>query len=300
MADFNVAGLTGGGVGYNGDYSANGTEDGYTAYTDGTYWLYHRSSKWALANVKGSAAPVSTGGSDTSPLTSAGAWTAWAIFGTPVVTAISSAVTHHGDMACDTVAAFEGQGDVVSGGTTHHGDLAADTVAAFTGQGYGIFVGDFAADTIAGFDSSGTDFNANDRGSNLTDDTWDDTGDTTAHMGTAVDNLGYFIRFPVTAGAGATILTAILTLEAALSQSGVVLLRATLLDYDNCGQFTDANFAAPSNASLSATYIEWEPPAWVEDTRYELDVKTLIQAFVDRAGYASGQYVGLLIATGGE
>ena len=189
--------------------------------------------------------------------------------------------------------------EAAGGGTTQYGNLAADTLAAFEGQGYGIFIGIISCDTVAGFDSSGADYNANDRGANLTADTWEDIDATTAQVGTAdAENMGYFIRFPVTAG-WETVTSAILTLEAALSQSGSSALRITLLDYDDCGQFTDANFAAPSNVSLSATYLAWNPDAWTADNRYEVDVATLVQAFIDRAGYASGQHIGLLIA-GGE
>lgn len=283
-----------------GDYSAAGTFGGKPYYSNGSaeLWWDEFASVWNLgASHEGMA--DSYGGSSAGPETSNGAWSEVGPFGTPVVTALGGATTHYGNLACDTVCDFQGVGTLIEGGDTVYGELAADTVAAFVGQGYGIFVGNLAADTVAAFACSASKYNADDRGANLTDDTWDDLDDTTAHMGTALDNLGYFIRFPITAGVGATVSEATLTLEAALSQSGVVTLRATLLNYDNCSQFTDANFAAPSNVALSATYIEWAPDPWVADTRYEVDVKTLIQAFIDRAGYASGQYAGILIATGG-
>jgi hypothetical protein len=285
-----------------GDYSAAGTYGGKPYYTNGSaflWWEYIGGTVWVLGSEVGGMWD-SEGGSSAGPESSNGAWSEVGPFGTPVVTALGGATTHYGNLACDTVCDFQGVGTLIEGGDTVYGNLAADTVAAFVGQGYGIFVGNLAADTVAAFACSASKYNADDRGANLTDDTWDDLDDTTAHMGTALDNLGYFIRFPISVPVGSTILTAVLTLEAALSQTGTATLRATLLNYDNCGQFTESNFAAPSNVSLTATYVEWVPVAWVADTRYDLDVKTLIQAFVNRAGYASGQYAGILIATGGE
>ncbi len=302
-ATYTVAGLSGANAGYNGDYTESGTQDGYPAYTlDASHWLYFvvvPSNKWALGPTKGSLSFISRGGNTTDPLTTSGAWSAALppATGTPVVTAIAGGTTWYGNMACDTLADFQGVGTVI--GPTKYGDMAADTVASFEGQGYGIFIGIISCDTVAGFDAVGTKYNANDRGANLTDDTWDDIGDTTAYMEVATDTYGYFVRFPVTVAAEASILTATLTLEAALSQTGSASLRITLLDYDDCGQFTDVNFAVPSDIALSATYLAWNPDAWTADTRYEVDVKTLVQAFIDRVGYASGQHVGLLIA-GGE
>ena len=89
MADFTVSGLSGPASGMNGDYSASGTCDGHTAYTNGSYWLYHFTfgmGQWGLSLTEGETPPSQTyGGSDSSPLSSAGAWQPCGPFGTPDV-----------------------------------------------------------------------------------------------------------------------------------------------------------------------------------------------------------------------
>jgi len=59
---------------------------------------------------------------------------------------VTSTVYQSGNLAADTVAAFEGQGYL-----TLKGVFSADTLAGFEAQGYGRFVGDMACDTIADF-----------------------------------------------------------------------------------------------------------------------------------------------------
>lgn len=59
---------------------------------------------------------------------------------------VTSTIYQTGDLAADTVGAFEGQGYRAVGG-----DFSADTIAAFEGHGHITFNGDMACDTLADF-----------------------------------------------------------------------------------------------------------------------------------------------------
>ncbi len=135
-----------------------------------------------------------------------------------------------------------------------------------------------------------------DRGANLTADTWEAIDATSADFGVDADvEQGLFLRFAVSKPAAAPITSAYLRLTAALAQSDEVSLRIYLADYDNCAAFTDGNFATPSACSLTGTYVSWSPPAWIQGTQYSVDIADLAQAFVNRAGYSPGNYMGLCI-----
>jgi hypothetical protein len=45
---------------------------------------------------------------------------------------------------------------------------------------------------------------------------------------------------------------------------------------------------------VTGGYVDWTHSAWTSDEWYDSpDLTSLVQAFIDRAGYATGNYIGL-------
>ncbi|MBN2582731.1 MAG: hypothetical protein JXL80_06650, partial [Planctomycetes bacterium] len=102
-----------------------------------------------------------------------------------------------------------------------------------------------------------------------------------------------FWRWPITIPAGATITSATLEIKSdgTSGDSNTSTMRVQLIDSDSCPSFT----SNPYNSTVTAAYVDWTLPAtWTADEWYESsDLSSLVQSFIDRAGYTSGNYLGL-------
>jgi hypothetical protein len=102
-----------------------------------------------------------------------------------------------------------------------------------------------------------------------------------------------FLRWPLTIPDGATILNATLQVKSNGGKGDAypTVARLQLVDSDSCAAFN----TNPFTRSVTATYVDWTlPGAWTSGTWYMSgDVSSLVQEFIDRAGYASGNYLGL-------
>jgi hypothetical protein len=102
-----------------------------------------------------------------------------------------------------------------------------------------------------------------------------------------------FFRWPINVPAGATIVSATLSVRSNGSPAspGASTIRLQLIDSDNCSQFTTNPFAW----TVSSSYVDWAlPGTWTSGQWYESsDISSLVQAFVDRAGYTQGNALGL-------
>jgi len=106
-----------------------------------------------------------------------------------------------------------------------------------------------------------------------------------------------FVRFPLTILAGSTINSATLVFEAS-SGVGSFATDIKLIDADNCGDIN--SFAADqSDMDFTGDEVSWTPDTWTGHEEYSSDdIATLLQAYIDRAGYLQGQYIGLLLTEG--
>ncbi|MBN2584042.1 MAG: PKD domain-containing protein [Planctomycetes bacterium] len=102
-----------------------------------------------------------------------------------------------------------------------------------------------------------------------------------------------FFRWPITVPDGVTILAAELRVKATgnAGDSNTSTARLQLVDTDSCVSF----YTNPYSYSVTAGYVDWVVPgAWAASTWYtSSDIKTIVQEFIDRAGYSSGNYLGL-------
>ncbi|MBN2561346.1 MAG: PKD domain-containing protein [Phycisphaerae bacterium] len=103
-----------------------------------------------------------------------------------------------------------------------------------------------------------------------------------------------FFRWPINIPAGATIISATLSVKSngsSGSASTPSTIRLQLIDSDNCSQFTTNPFAW----TVSTSYVDWTTPGhWVAGDWYaSSDIAALVQEFIDRAGYSQGNALGL-------
>ncbi len=101
-----------------------------------------------------------------------------------------------------------------------------------------------------------------------------------------------FFRWAVEVPAGATITSARLHVKSASTRSVDTSIRLWLLDYDSCPSFATNPYDAPL---VAGTGVDWAlPNPFLADAWYTSpDLRPLVQAFIDRPGYAPGQYLGL-------
>lgn len=101
----------------------------------------------------------------------------------------------------------------------------------------------------------------------------------------------------VAVGQGATISSAVLTWKARFSRTtGAPILRVYGLNEDNCAAFTNqANLDARALTTASAQWTNAVIDNWVIETEYTLNVTTILQEIVNRAGWVSGNAVGLRV-----
>lgn len=101
-----------------------------------------------------------------------------------------------------------------------------------------------------------------------------------------------FYRWQVSVPAGATIESAYLKVRAGATRAVDTSIRLWLLDYDDCATFYNNNpFGSPL---VTGTDVDWTLPYFTAGAWYTSpDIKTLVQAFVDRPGYTPGNYLGM-------
>ncbi|HOI54868.1 MAG TPA: PKD domain-containing protein, partial [Phycisphaerae bacterium] len=102
-----------------------------------------------------------------------------------------------------------------------------------------------------------------------------------------------FMRWQIDVPAGATILSAHMEVCAHSTTSNASTVQLQLLDYDSCPAFNTAN---PFGWPVTGSTVNWTLNAWTAgewDTSAAYDMKDIVQAFVDRGGYAPGNYLGL-------
>lgn len=103
-----------------------------------------------------------------------------------------------------------------------------------------------------------------------------------------------FMRWAITIPDGSTIDSAYLKLYAQGQAGSAFTTGIKLVDSDSC----------PSLPNLAFDYavtgnVNWSLGSWTADTWYTSpDIKTLVQAFIDRGGYSSGNYLGLRVDEG--
>ncbi|MFW6155490.1 MAG: right-handed parallel beta-helix repeat-containing protein [Planctomycetota bacterium] len=101
-----------------------------------------------------------------------------------------------------------------------------------------------------------------------------------------------FFRWAVDIPTGATITSACLEVKSQSTRSVDTSIRLWLLDYDSCPSFSTNPYDSPRVAGAG---IDWVlPNPFLADTWYTSpDLRALVQAFIDRPGYAPGTYLGL-------
>jgi len=106
-----------------------------------------------------------------------------------------------------------------------------------------------------------------------------------------------FMRWAVSIPAHVTISSAYIDFISETS-SGTVTTAIKLIDADDCGDINSFS-ADQSDMTFTGDTVAWTPPAWGNDEALSSpDIATLVQAFIDRDGYNTGQYIGLFIDEG--
>jgi hypothetical protein len=123
--------------------------------------------------------------------------------------------------------------------------------------------------------------------SNLAYTYWPNVAGSTEYRGF----MRWAVNIPKTAGYNTIIDSAYLSNAGYSGSSTPQTLRVYLLDYDSCPAFT----SNPHSWSVTGTYADATAATtgWLTWFNSTADIKTVVQAFVDRAGYASGNYLGL-------
>ncbi|MBN2583416.1 MAG: PKD domain-containing protein, partial [Planctomycetes bacterium] len=102
-----------------------------------------------------------------------------------------------------------------------------------------------------------------------------------------------FLRWPITIPDGATIVGAYVKVRSTGSSGdwGPSTVRLEVVDSDSCGSFT----TNPYSFSVMTGYLDWQlPGTWTSGQWFRSgNIATLVQAFIDRGGYTSGNYLGL-------
>ncbi|MBN2583631.1 MAG: hypothetical protein JXL80_11225 [Planctomycetes bacterium] len=102
-----------------------------------------------------------------------------------------------------------------------------------------------------------------------------------------------FLRWPITVPDGSTILSAtvLVVSNGSAYESDDSSVRAQLVDSDSCPALN----TNPYTWSVTSSYVDSVMPgAWAADTWYNTnELAPLVQEFIDRANYVSGNYIGL-------
>ncbi|MCX7918723.1 MAG: hypothetical protein N3A72_03750 [bacterium] len=106
------------------------------------------------------------------------------------------------------------------------------------------------------------------------------------------DYSGYF-RWQVNIPIGATITYSLISMRAYANGVGGPPLAAFLIDSANCPSFASSN---PAGMTVNVDSVDYTPGTWNAGTWYSiLTVNKLIQIFMNKPGYASGNYIGIRI-----
>ncbi|HOI53926.1 MAG TPA: PKD domain-containing protein [Phycisphaerae bacterium] len=104
------------------------------------------------------------------------------------------------------------------------------------------------------------------------------------------DSIRSFARWQIDIPAGATIQSAYVKVCANSSTTSERSVRLQLVDADSCADFS----TNPYGWATTGSTVDWSLGTWSSGTWYTSpDVTAMVQAFVDRAGYAPGSYLGL-------
>ena len=124
----------------------------------------------------------------------------------------------------------------------------------------------------------------------------DDSGnyptDTYANCATAWVKTG--LRWQINIPAGATILSASIEVKAEGDYLGTNDGKIELFDEDSATDFSSSFWTRAVDAgagSVTWDYVNWTANNWYTSP----EIKTLVQAFIDQAGYSPGNYLGLRI-----
>lgn len=114
-------------------------------------------------------------------------------------------------------------------------------------------------------------------------------------------NGGY--RFTnVTVPQGATIDGAKLTFQAQ-NNFGVTTCRLRVfgVDADDYDGFSDSAGDRPRDVTVTTAYVDWTAATWTSGSNYDTpDIKAVVQEIVDRAGWASGNDMSIVIKNNGS
>ncbi|MBN2582733.1 MAG: PKD domain-containing protein [Planctomycetes bacterium] len=109
----------------------------------------------------------------------------------------------------------------------------------------------------------------------------------------SASTMGY-LRWAIDIPAGATIDSAYLEVYVTSTYSTASTVQMQLLDYDNCPAFSSNPYSwSVTGSPVSWTQSSWTANSWNSSATDSVDLKTIVQAFIDRGGYSSGNYLGL-------
>ena len=137
------------------------------------------------------------------------------------------------------------------------------------------------------------------------DDVYDQTAalvTTASYVGNNGEALAMGFRFlNVTVPAGATIDSATLTLRARNLYGTVTFVHGTFygFDTDDAPAWNDAG-GEPSVVTRTTASLAFDPAAWVTDTDYTYAVKDLVAEIVARAGWGTGNDIGIVCVNNGS
>lgn len=99
----------------------------------------------------------------------------------------------------------------------------------------------------------------------------------------------------------ATISNATISLKATWAGDNDVNTLVYAEDADDCSIFTQADGPTDRMAAKTTANVAWEPGAWTEDV-FEAsgDISAVLQEIVERAGWATGQDICILVAENGS
>ncbi|MBN2582334.1 MAG: hypothetical protein JXL80_04645, partial [Planctomycetes bacterium] len=126
-----------------------------------------------------------------------------------------------------------------------------------------------------------------------TTSTWSAYNQTTLYWPYTTGDRRAFMRWSIDIPSGSTIVSAYLKVksEGGAGDANASTVRLQLVDSDSCPSFT----TNPHATSVSTSYVDWSVSGtWTQDTWYTSpDISDLVQEFIDRAGYSTGNYLGL-------
>jgi hypothetical protein len=124
--------------------------------------------------------------------------------------------------------------------------------------------------------------------------TWSAYNQTTLFVPYSATDRRTFARWSITIPDGSTIICATVRFKSngAKGSAADSVANLQLVDSDSCPSFSAQN---PFAAAVTGNAIPWTvPAAWTADTwYYSPDIGGIVQAFIDRGGYVSGNYLGL-------